>query len=287
MSVKVSALCWRVRLPSTAKFVLIRLADYANDAGKRIFPAISTVAEECGMSHRSVQNAFKALSDIGVLVLERASKGGRGHTSVYSLDLVRIADLAVSGHGGPVSGQANGLDHSVNHAPAAGFEAPENHASAAGFGGNHATGAQNHAPAAPNPSLTVNKEEEEDARARIDEVVERVAAMIRLDGDRERCRVVVTGWLKEEADPDVDIFPVVADVLNRTKQVRIRTFGYFTEEIANHRRERLEPKEDRSNVEPIRKSRKPDAGERNAAVLGPLARAYQRRKLDGGSAGAG
>jgi len=160
MSVKVSALCWRVRLPSTAKFVLIRLADYANDAGKRIFPAISTVAEECGMSHRSVQNAFKALSDIGVLVLERASKGGRGHTSVYSLDLARIADLAVSGHGGPVSGQANGLDHSVNPAPAAGFETTENPAPAAGFGGNHATGAQNHAPAAPEPSLTVKEEGE-------------------------------------------------------------------------------------------------------------------------------
>lgn len=158
MSVKVSALCWRVRLPSTAKFVLIRLADYANDAGKRIFPAISTVADECGLSHRSVQNAFKALTDVGVLVLERASKGGRGHTSVYSLDLARLAELAVSGHGGPVSGQANGFDHGVNHAPPAGFDAPENHAPPAGFGGNHATGAQNHAPAAPEPSLPVKEE---------------------------------------------------------------------------------------------------------------------------------
>lgn len=130
-------------------------------------------------------------------------------------------------------------------------------------------------------------EEDEDAGARVAEVVERVAAMIDLPGNREACRATVTGWLKEGADPDIDIFPVVADVLNRTKQVRIRTFGYFTEEITNSRRARLEPKGDKSNVEHIRKSRKPDAGERNAAILGPLARAYQRRRVDAGPAGTG
>jgi hypothetical protein len=166
MSVKVSALCWLVPLPSTAKFVLIRLADFAGNNGKRVFPAIGTVANDCGLSPRAVQRAFKVLCDEGVLVLERATKGGRGHTNVYSLDLKRIEELgggSVPDQGGPSSGLSNGFDHAENHDSVTGFNAAENHDSATGFPINPVTQSQNPDCVSPEPLLTV--EEDSDANA--------------------------------------------------------------------------------------------------------------------------
>jgi len=133
-----------------------------------------------------------------------------------------------------------------------------------------------------------NEIEDEDARARMAEVAKRVAAMAHFVGDvnARTDTAIVADWLKEGADPDVDIYPAVADVMGRTKHARIHTFGYFTNEIESHRRARLEPKQETSNVKHIGKGHKPDRAQRNAALLGPLARSYDRR-VDSRSAGAG
>lgn len=129
--------------------------------------------------------------------------------------------------------------------------------------------------------------EDDDAGARAHVVASRVASMAGFTGAIRLSDLAVAAlWLKEGADPDVDIFPVVADVLNRAAGRRISSFAYFSGAISTHCQERLAPEGDGSNVERIRK-RKPDAGDRNAAILGPLYRAYERRKLDGGPARSG
>jgi hypothetical protein len=140
-----------------------------------------------------------------------------------------------------------------------------------------------------------NGKSEDDAGAHVQvrEVVNRVAEMsgvpVQTDAQRDRCSAEAAAWLASGADPEIDIYPAVGDVMNRTKHHRISVFGYFTQEIHAQHAARLERAKEATNVEHIRsgqRRRKPDAGERNAAVLGPLARALERR-MDGGSAGVG
>lgn len=139
------------------------------------------------------------------------------------------------------------------------------------------------------------EESEDDARAQVQvrEVVERVAAMsgvpVGKKAQRDGAFAEAAGWLERGADPEIDIYPAVGDVMNRTKYTHISTLRYFTKEIGAQHAARLERAEGETNVEHIRsgqRRRKPDAGERNAALMGPLARSIERL-LDSGSASAG
>lgn len=113
MSVKVWSLCWKVPLPGIPKLVLLRLADFANESGGSIYPAVSTVAEDCGISSRTVQNALRTLEESGVLVSLKASRGGRGCTTSYRIDLIKAAELA--GPARLMERDENG--HHENYAP--------------------------------------------------------------------------------------------------------------------------------------------------------------------------
>jgi hypothetical protein len=71
-------------LPTTEKFVLLAMADYASDSGESIFPSIETLARKTSLSDRSVQNAIKMLIEDGYL--EMACKGwGRNNTNRYRI----------------------------------------------------------------------------------------------------------------------------------------------------------------------------------------------------------
>jgi hypothetical protein len=106
------------------------------------------------------------------------------------------------------------------------------------------------------PDLQKVTEDEEDAGARavVIHVAQQVAAMAGFVGpvDERPDLSIVAVWLKEGADPDVDIIPAVAIAMHRTTQVRIRTFGYFTDEVRQHHAARINPKPEKSNVLPIR-----------------------------------
>jgi hypothetical protein len=103
MSVKVTALCWQIPLPIADKLVLLRLADYADNDGGKIFPSVATVAHFCGVSPRAVQYILKKLTDDGLLFVVGNATGGRGKTRHYAIDLERACQLA-----GPDGGQSNG-----------------------------------------------------------------------------------------------------------------------------------------------------------------------------------
>lgn len=268
MSVKVTALCWRVKLPATAKLVLMRLADYSNDSGGSIYPAIGRVAEECGLSRRGVHTALKVLADAGLLEVVEASRGGRGRTSRYSLNLLKVVELgggSVPDSGGPGSGMAGNGQYgngaadaqyeATNSAADAQFSDPGNGAADAQFDGNCANPARNPAPPAPNPleSRTLIDERDSRAQAQAREVAGRIVVLAGMTPDPRREITPVEEWLAAGADPERDIYPAVHLVLSRTRQTEIRRFGFFAAEVENFRAARVNvPVKASVNVHPIR-----------------------------------
>lgn len=63
------ARCWPMRLPAVPKFVLVSLADQANDQAV-CWPSIQTLADRTGYSVRAVQNALRWLEEKGLLDVE-------------------------------------------------------------------------------------------------------------------------------------------------------------------------------------------------------------------------
>lgn len=93
MSLKVSQLVWRARLPSTQKLVAARLADFADDDGCRVYPSNARVARECGLSDRAVREACRALEACGVLVLVAAERPGQHMPREYRFDLESLGRM--------------------------------------------------------------------------------------------------------------------------------------------------------------------------------------------------
>ncbi len=74
------------------KLVLIKLADNASDSGE-CWPAVATIAFECEISERSVQNHIKQLvADGFVRVEERRGANGVNRSNIYHL---AVQDVAV------------------------------------------------------------------------------------------------------------------------------------------------------------------------------------------------
>ncbi|CCD28666.1 conserved hypothetical protein [Candidatus Glomeribacter gigasporarum BEG34] len=77
MSTIIQAACWPLQLPPTAKFVLILLADNANDQGV-CWPSIPKICERTCFSERTVHGAIKWLEQRALL---RANRSNGRHTS--------------------------------------------------------------------------------------------------------------------------------------------------------------------------------------------------------------
>ncbi len=86
---------WRQTLPSTQKFVLLALADMADDDGV-CWPSISTLAKRCAMSTRTVRRTLQDLIKTDLLQCEPRYRGDGSTTSNrYVLNL--RGDDTVSG----------------------------------------------------------------------------------------------------------------------------------------------------------------------------------------------
>ena len=75
---------------STAKFILIALADCANDEGRSAYPSTKSLAMKTNISTRAVMYALKALEDVGIIHREGTSKYG---TIDYSINIKAIENL--------------------------------------------------------------------------------------------------------------------------------------------------------------------------------------------------
>lgn len=95
MSVKIMAALYEKRLGSPQmKAVALKLADCANDEGRSIYPSKCTIAQQTELDRATVFRCVAKLLDMGLLVIDRKSKGGtKKDTTVYSFDLAVLATL--------------------------------------------------------------------------------------------------------------------------------------------------------------------------------------------------
>lgn len=89
MSIIQMAMVWRYRLPFNQAWVLMALADHADDDGTNCYPAVAYVAWKTGYSDRQVRRVIKELRDIGALIpIEEGRGPGRPtHYQVHMTDL--------------------------------------------------------------------------------------------------------------------------------------------------------------------------------------------------------
>jgi len=75
--------------PAT-KIVLYWIADHHNSETNECFPSLSTLADECEMSKRAVQDRIECLAQIGLIKkIERSRTNGSQTSNGYSLNLTK------------------------------------------------------------------------------------------------------------------------------------------------------------------------------------------------------
>lgn len=92
MSILIMSEMFRVPFGSAnRKMVAVRLADFADDEGRGIWPSVDTIASQCEISPRTVQRILSEFVDEGILVLRE--RGGGRRTSRYDFDLKRVRGM--------------------------------------------------------------------------------------------------------------------------------------------------------------------------------------------------
>jgi len=89
MSVKVQSMVWDADIEHNQKFVLIALADQANDFGKECWPSIMRLADKCNLSERAVQTNLKRLEEAGII--SRNMRTGR--STYFTIYLDKLIEL--------------------------------------------------------------------------------------------------------------------------------------------------------------------------------------------------
>jgi Helix-turn-helix domain len=102
MSVHATSAVWKTRVgDSSAKLVLLKLADNANDAGVA-WPSRQTLARECEMSEKTVDRKLEFLVDAGLISKHvRHTPKGRQTSNLYRLLVVDSVDGSCDGSGVP------------------------------------------------------------------------------------------------------------------------------------------------------------------------------------------
>lgn len=110
MSIKVMTWAWELKLPPAPKFVLMALADEANDDGY-CFPAQRRLATKCSIDARSVRRMISVLAAEGYVVVKKRFRNRARTSNGYQLvidtpgQIVRGGtDAAVPGDGTQQSG---------------------------------------------------------------------------------------------------------------------------------------------------------------------------------------
>jgi hypothetical protein len=95
--VRVMSLVWSWSLPATEKLVALKLADMANDHGRNSYPAVATIAADCGLTRRGTQKVLARLVQKGCIEVEA------GHTNRKSTTYRVLLNAQLGGeHGSPL-----------------------------------------------------------------------------------------------------------------------------------------------------------------------------------------
>lgn len=91
MSIAVSQMVWSCRgLDPTAKLVLLRLADSAQDDGSSVFPSIPRISADCSVDERTAQRAIARLREAGLVVLVAEADASKRRAREYRIDLTAL-----------------------------------------------------------------------------------------------------------------------------------------------------------------------------------------------------
>jgi DNA-binding transcriptional ArsR family regulator len=90
MSILLQTKVWRADIDPTAKLVLLRLADFADDDGSRVFPSVARVADDCGLSARAVQTALRRLEAGGLLIMVAEADARSQRPRAYRIDIAAL-----------------------------------------------------------------------------------------------------------------------------------------------------------------------------------------------------
>ena len=132
MSVEVMSLVFKCNMPelktddgknvpdSTAKFVLLSLADHSNEEGEGAYPGVDKICQKTNFSTSTVCNALNALRHNGFTTLEGKSKSD---TNNYTISVAKIREFqwpkpGDSSHRNPSVSAARTkplINHQVNH----------------------------------------------------------------------------------------------------------------------------------------------------------------------------
>lgn len=87
MSIKLMARVWDLALDQGSAWVLMALADCADDEGDHCFPSVPWLAWKTGYSERQVRRILRRLEEAGLIYATGAKLGGRGLPTLYQLQL--------------------------------------------------------------------------------------------------------------------------------------------------------------------------------------------------------
>jgi hypothetical protein len=91
MSISIMSAVWKNGPSnSTERFVLLALADYANDAGQGINPAFATIAKKCAISRRTAIRAVDSLIEQGYLARSLRMKDKEFTSSEYTIIIAKL-----------------------------------------------------------------------------------------------------------------------------------------------------------------------------------------------------
>lgn len=94
MSIMLMSRLFRIQFGSAnRKMVAIRLADFADDDGRGIWPTVARLARETEISDRTVQRILKDMVEEGILVVVREGGGRPGQATRYDFDMKALARL--------------------------------------------------------------------------------------------------------------------------------------------------------------------------------------------------
>lgn len=85
------------------KLLAVRLADFADDEGRGIYPGVKRLASETELSERTIQRILADFVSEGILVVVKEATGRPGQATRYDFDLARLFAYAPSKTGDTVS----------------------------------------------------------------------------------------------------------------------------------------------------------------------------------------
>lgn len=230
-------------IPLAAKAVLVVLARHAKDDGtNKKCPSVQTIADKAGMCGKAARNGLRWLEGEGWIKAVGNKVGGRKQTTNYVILIGRLGPDETRNEVPPIDAETR------HHVPPNGHDTRHHVPS-------NAQERRHDVPLNPAPrsaEYVMNKESLESASVESSppacvhvharEVAGRVATMSTVPAT-DKNKKIVEEWIARGADPDLDIIPAVAEVLETTRvpHDQIRGFSFFADAVENRTCRRLNP----------------------------------------------